>query len=381
MKKHKILLAFFLVLISLFFHFYLMNTHYNFVYGGSKSSVCSINETLNCESVSISPYAYILGIPLATLGFSFHIIFILFFAFYAFSEDKKQSSLRWIKTLSVISLAMSLVMGAISFLLMNTYCVFCMSLYVLSVIIFLLLWWEPQRPRFIQLQDIKWKNAVILFFAIPVLAFLVDDMNTRDIKNKTSSLVRDAINNWENAPSISFQNPILTEGAEKSSFTIVEFADFQCIHCRDSVDTLHSFVRSRPLVQMQFYSFPLDGSCNPKAPPARAGAGKSCLLARAVYCSQKQGRGWQAHKWIFDRFGSEENSQFENMTRDLKLDDKVFRECIVSDEAFRFIEENTRQAVEAKIDSTPSIFVNGKKLDYGNQIFVLDALYKKLHSN
>jgi protein-disulfide isomerase len=215
------------------------------------------------------------------------------------------------------------------------------------------------------------------FIGIPAVAFLGHDMSSRSFIQKSTYMINDSLNEWERSPVETFGTPMLTEGSKSPKFTIVEFADFQCIHCKDAVYNLHTFVNSKPDVELQFYSFPLDANCNPAL--GSGGNGKSCVLAKATYCSEKQGKGWAAHGWIFDRFATDENSAFESMAKDLGLDYAALNACIQSDEANEFILAQAKLGQQVKVEGTPTIFINGKKLPGGNIVAVLEALYKKLH--
>ncbi|MES2769343.1 MAG: vitamin K epoxide reductase family protein [Bdellovibrionota bacterium] len=384
----KLKVSFILVLVSFLLHIYLMNTHYEFRYGfeGAKS-LCSVSETLNCESVSISPYSYFAGLPLATWGMAFHIAFLFLFSLAVTSPGKQPSIFRFIKLFSLISLVASAVMGIIAFTMMSTYCIFCMTLYVLSILNFMVLArykevsFIPTKEDFKDLLKSGETGLVyvlVSIIAIPAVAFISHDMGSRGFKQKSSHMLVEVIGEWERAPEQKFGTPMLKEGSETPKFTIIEFADFECVHCKNASHNLHSFVNSRPDIQLQFFSFPLDSACNP-ALGSGGNGGKRCVLAKAVYCSEKQGKGWKAHGWIFDRFGTEQNSNFEKMSSDLSLDHSALSTCIQSDEATQFITAQAKMGQEAKVEGTPAVFVNGKKLSAGHVIAVLEELYTKLH--
>lgn len=365
-----------------------MNTHYEFKYGFEENgqSMCSINEKLNCESVSISPYSYFAGLPLATWGMAFHLAFLFLFALLFTQPNKSASISRFIKFFSSLSLAATLVMATVAFTMMNAYCIFCMTLYVLSIANFIVLAKYKEISFLPTKEDIQrlfktGENGLIYilfaFIGIPAVAFLGHDMGSRSFIQKSAFMINDSLSEWERAPLETFGTPMLVEGSKSPKVTIVEFADFECIHCKDAVYNLHSFVNSKPDVQLQFYSFPLDGTCNPALGPG--GNGKRCVLAKATYCAEKQGKGWQAHGWIFDRFGTDENSAFESMSKDLGLDYNALNTCIQSEEASEFIATQAKLGQKVKVEGTPTIFINGKRLPGGNIVAILEAIYKKLN--
>lgn len=384
----KLKVPFILVLVSFFLHLYLMNTHYEFRYGfeGAKS-LCSVSEKLNCESVSISPYSYFLGLPLATWGMSFHLAFLFLFFLAVTKTEKQNSVFRFIKLFALISLVSSAIMGVISFTMMSAYCIFCMALYVLSIANFAVLARYKEISFIPSKEDLKdllksgeagLVYVLVSLVAVPAVAFLAHDMGSRGFKQKSAHMLAEVIAEWERSPVYNFPTPMLKEGSETPKFTIVEFADFECIHCKNASHNLHSFVSSRPDIQLQFFSFPLDSACNP-ALGAGGSGGKRCVLAKAVYCAEKQNQGWKAHGWIFDRFGTDQNSNFEKMSQDLKLDNAALNTCIQSDEATQFITAQAQSGKDAKVEGTPAVYVNGKRLSAGHVVAVLEELYKKLH--
>jgi uncharacterized membrane protein len=355
-----------------------------------QKSLCSINETLNCESVSISPYSYFAGLPLATWGMAFHLIFLFLFCLAFFESDSKNSHinsyLRFLKCFSLFSLLSSLAMATIAFTMMKAYCIFCITLYVLSILNFLFFAKQKKISFFPTQEDLRnlFKSGddglvkvLIALLAIPAVAFLAHDMETRGFKKESEFMINDVLTEWEKSPELSFGQPMLKEGSQNPKFTIVEFADFECIHCKNASYNLNSFVNSRSDIQLQFFSFPLDPSCNPAL--QGEGNGKRCTLAKAAYCAEKQGKGWQAHAWMFDRFGTEDNTEFDKMSKDLSLDNKLLTECIQSDEATKFITAQAIVGKNSQVEGTPTVFVNGKKLSGGHIVSVLETLYRKLH--
>jgi uncharacterized membrane protein len=383
----KLKISFALVLTSFLVHLYLMNSHYEFRYGfDAKKSLCSISETLNCEAVSISPYSQLAGLPMATWGFAFHLSFLFLFGLLITQPNRRGSVLRFIKFFALLSLLASVVMGAISITMMSTYCLFCILLYILSIANFLVLTLIKDVSFFPSSEDLKallkkgeqgLLYILVAILSVPLVTVLAHDVSTRDLKKKSAHLISDVLREWESAIPQEFGDPLFKIGKENAEFTIVEFADFQCIHCKNASHSLHSFIASRKNSQLQFFTFPLDGSCNPAIESTRSG--KSCILSKAVYCAQKQEKGFHAYQWIFDRFGTDENSNFEKMSSDLNLNYGNLNACVQSEEAHQVITEQAKAGKQAGVDGTPAVFVNGKKLSAGHLITVLEALYKRLH--
>ena len=124
------------ILAAMAVHFYLTRTHFALKYGTEiTSSLCNINDKLNCDAVSLSPYASLWDIPVAIFGLFSN--FALLIVWIVFPASNSERALRHSLYISTFILAASVVMGGISLFFMKTYCLFCMFLYLLSILTFI----------------------------------------------------------------------------------------------------------------------------------------------------------------------------------------------------------------------------------------------------
>lgn len=374
--KKTLKLSFLFVILSFFIHLYLAAQHYALKYGYDASqSLCTLNDTFNCEAVTLSPYSYLVGIPMALWGAVFHIVFLILLILAALTPEKP-SYFKYSFLFTILSAIASTAMLGVSLTLMSTYCIFCLALYFLSYCNLANYLLSKPKPSLPSGADYKQKSFVILIVAIPLLGFLLNDMSVKSYGNKLDSFLGDSLSQWDNAAATSIEGPLLKMGSSDSQFQVAEFADFQCIHCKNAASKLHAFFLSHPDAAFSFFVFPLDGRCNPGA---SVRDGTSCVLARAVFCAEKENKGWKAHAWVYDKFGTSEATNFDKMVTDLGLSGN-FSTCLESEEAIKAVERQAEIGRASKIDGTPGVFVNGKKLPAGHYIPVLEGLYKKLKS-
>lgn len=383
-KKLNTLFLTLLITIGLFI--YLTLHHYAVKLGLSGNSLCSINEKLNCDAAATSSFSELLGIPVAILGASFHLIlfgFILFLKFDWF--EKGPYSLATLRFLLLLAAVTSVVMGIISVVYVKVYCPFCMATYLFSFINLVLGWnlfsntsqsIKPEKLQFLNYFTI-YRSHLILLLTIPVLAWVVNGMLQENYGlTEMKKIIPEKIMQWRASPEYTF-NPaegLIKKGSD-SKVTLVEFADFKCPHCKNASTTIDAFLKGNPKVTFIFKPFPLDGSCN-KAISTK-GDGTRCTLAAWTLCAEKnEQRGWDVHHWIFEK--QEELSQvvdlkpyLAELEKDLKINAAQLASCSDSTETYELMYRLAEEGNKAQVSGTPAIYMNGKKLPYGQFLDIL----------
>jgi protein-disulfide isomerase/uncharacterized membrane protein len=360
---------------------YLLIQHYQLHFGAaSGKSICNISATWNCDAVAASPFSEFFGLPVAALGLIAHLVGLwLVFRWWLADQEDEQLEARANLTLATLSLAASVVMGLISSLAMNVFCLFCVSAYVISIVSFALVYGQAKTSiKGFSLGDFR-TVPFLGIIAIPVLSLFLHSVWSHSWTKGLERFVNESVESWKNAPA---QDMTLAGGIEygasedKAKMTIVEFADFRCIHCKMAGPTLHAFVLSRPDVRLVFRTFPLDGQCNPSFP--QAGDGMSCKMAKAAYCAEASKMGIQAHDWMFERFGQVPADFLASMAADLKIDAAALETCVQDEATHKVIVAQAEFGKRLGIEGTPTIFVNGKTLSRGQLLPVLQATYREI---
>ncbi|MAV92249.1 MAG: hypothetical protein CL676_12590 [Bdellovibrionaceae bacterium] len=386
--------ALFLLLVSVCIQTYLTLKHYPLTLGLSTGpSICSINQTFDCDAVSASNYSTFLSIPISIWG---AIVYLMTFGTLLLSwlqwTENPERMKRFAFFLSLVSTGASIVMGTIALTLMSNYCLFCMILYVFSVLVSLLIYLTLQEPFFsnfakdIPLYFSENKGLLGVLIAIPVASFMIHRMMLSHYgASELENLVKRGVNSWQTEPQQSLSvPPLLTKGPPKDSATLVisEFADFLCGHCKHASHTLHAFVSAHPDVRFEFFVFPLDGACNPGVDRPN---GRSCFLAKSVYCAEKQKQGWAFHDIIFQYQNQLYQSEgpeglradLDKLTQHLNYSREDLKACIDAVETQEAIEYQAQQGLSLKVQGTPTIFANGRILQMGQMIPVLEGVYSK----
>jgi protein-disulfide isomerase len=146
-------------------------------------------------------------------------------------------------------------------------------------------------------------------------------------------------------------------GPPNASVTIVEFSDFQCPHCRDLFRNLKTLETQYPQLRVVYKDFPLT-QIHPWTETASIGA-------RCAYI-QSPNAFWKLHDSLFENQDliSTENiwEKLVGFASTAGLDPDAFRACMSSPEAKQTVERNRTDGEALNVNSTPTVFVNGRML-------------------
>lgn len=180
-------------------------------------------------------------------------------------------------------------------------------------------------------------------------------------------IVRGSLFRTDQPPYAADSARIRTEGhpafgagqAGKPRLQLVLFSDFQCNFCREEARSLReNLPKAYPgQFRLVFRDLPLD-QIHPWARPA----------AVAGRCAFRQGPElfWKYHDWIFDKQSEIKPDTLRARTVEwLKSaggDEKAFLACLDSPEAASEVAASVAEARRLRIQSTPTLYVNGRAL-------------------
>jgi protein-disulfide isomerase len=114
-------------------------------------------------------------------------------------------------------------------------------------------------------------------------------------------------------------------------------------------------------VRLYFRNFPLDSTCNPEL--QRQIHPTACLAARASLCAQEQNK----FDLLFEKFFSNQRiltrENINTWAQQFNLNMSEFESCLTSDRITVRIREDIALAKDLQVQSTPTFFVNGRKVE------------------
>jgi protein-disulfide isomerase len=140
-------------------------------------------------------------------------------------------------------------------------------------------------------------------------------------------------------------------GTKDSKFTLVEFSDFQCPACKAYKPAVDQIIKEYgDRIVFGYRHFPL---------PQHAMAENLAIAAEAA---GEQGKFWESHAYFFENQSSVTSDSPQKMAVLLGLDVQKFEEDMSSDYLKDRIFKDKRDANQLGVNSTPTFFLNGKKL-------------------
>ena len=165
-------------------------------------------------------------------------------------------------------------------------------------------------------------------------------------------------------------------GPENAPITLVEFADFECPHCREFSQNFDAIRQKFPQVRLIYKDFPLV-DIHPWAETA-AVAGRCAYL-------QSPTAFWKMHDAIFknqDNITPDDvYNQLNSFAKNQGLDTDAFKSCLSSPEAAKAVEANRADGITLGISSTPTVYVNGRPVVGGDPATIEQFIQYELNAH
>jgi protein-disulfide isomerase len=141
-------------------------------------------------------------------------------------------------------------------------------------------------------------------------------------------------------------------GPASAPVTLVEFSDFQCPFCQRVEPTLKRLRQTYgDKIRIVWKDFPLT-QIHPQA--FKAG--------EAGHCAGEQGKYWEYHDRLFANQQALQPADLKKHATDLGLDGAKFGACLDSSKYGERVRDGVSQGTALGVNSTPTIFINGRRL-------------------
>jgi protein-disulfide isomerase len=147
-----------------------------------------------------------------------------------------------------------------------------------------------------------------------------------------------------------------SKGPSGAPVVIIEFADFECPACGSVRPVLDDLMQKNPdAVRLVFKHFPLSMHQNAEK------------AARAAVAAQRQGKFWEMHALMFENQTQLNLDNVEKLAQKAGLDLVRFRQDRDSEATADFVNRDRKQGEALDLQSTPSLFINGRQFQNGGE--------------
>jgi uncharacterized membrane protein len=368
--------------------------HYHLIKNPDYSSFCDLSATISCKQAYLSRYGSVAGVPVALGGIIFFAWVLLMVWASRGKSRVSDSAPAYIFAASTLGLAVVLYLGYASFFVLHEVCPLCVTTYLSVIGIFIIsggassVAMSKLPRRALSDARVLVSTPLALVIAIVFVAASSWGMTAfpreaerpgqRQLPPVTDDQRSELERWWDMQPTIA-NFPFDNAGAK---VLIVEFADFQCPHCREQYfavqPIIDQYVASRPKdVKFIFKTWPLNSNCNPSVPTANFVA--SCDASVAYLESKPKGTSDKLKDWFFTHQDELSPSTVRRAAEDVG---KVTDFDAGYQRAIQEIKTDASIGAALGVNSTPSFFINGKRLPGGGiapQYFgpLIDAELKK----
>jgi len=157
------------------------------------------------------------------------------------------------------------------------------------------------------------------------------------------------------------------------------FSDFQCPYCKRAMEILNDEMQANPSgVRLIFRNFPL---------PMHSWARPAAEMAACAY-RQSNDAFWHVHDWLFlHQAEITADNLAEKVDRIVAersdIDETVYASCVAEHQSSDQVDKDMSFAKDHRLRGTPTVFVNGERLDYvgnRNEIRALIEHYRRSSS-
>jgi len=372
----------------------LLIMHYYPSFGGGAVS-CGAD----CAALSTSGFSSLFGVPLPLYSLYFFItVCVIETGFMLYGRDSFRGFIYLMIPLYAVAATFCLFLGSVM-IYYRSFCPGCVALYVVvifSLILMVTSFYKTSADRsfksviagrFSSLMKSELRPA--LFFLIIIMVMLIPALSYVDILVRTS-FVRNQItadNAKKFADELYASNPveltlpesIMTSGDKSAKISFVVFTDFMCSACSKNNEVLSDLMKKYPKdLYIQYYNYPLDRECNSDIKITLYK--NSCVLSKYMVVASLEGVFNNMHDFYYRNYNEIKNSvkrdNFVLINQFLASRGKLLRPDIEL-QAKKIIERDIELARTLDLQSTPVMYINGRKIDGSYPFEFIDEVIQR----
>lgn len=370
-------IALLLVVAGLALSIILTDNYFRHVLTGQESG-CSISAYVDCDRVSQSRFAAIAGVPISAAAMAAYGALGVLLALPLLRPFRRlaRANLDLATVLGGLGAVAALALLVIAAVVIRALCLYCAALQVVTFALFAVL--LLRRRQYTVSADGGRRQArgagTVLGSALLSLAVggvmasgVTLGLETSAIGAATRSATASTASPGTASLYLSRTSQQFTVadspgvGPADAPVQVVVFGDYNCSHCRDfDPEALRLAEEFAGDVRVVFKFFPLDATCNPYV----GRESSSCVAAAAAYAAHRHDRFLDFHLLLFEHFQSYVPARLLANAEEAGITDiEAFLATLQSEDTARHIRTDIDEAVRAGVQGTPTVFVNGRRLE------------------
>lgn len=344
------------------------------------ANLCTPTQAVNCDYVLASRWAKVGPFPAAALGVAYFGALAAWLAFVGFPNRAGRAWHLVPLGVAAVGLCASANFMYVMAVHLPVWCTWCVAAHVVNALLFLAIvggW--PRRSRAEAIDTIAYPTggralgvvagcgaavAVSLAIVIAVGAQLNAAQMQREFLKIGNNADYIAWRYSQTTPrEIAVRPDDLTAGPADAAHTVVIFEDFQCTGCANFHRYSAQLLKRHSNLRIVFKHYPMSRACNPHV---REGFHYyACEAGQAAEAARMAGTPRQAHAFaarLFENFGRLDERPYAGLAAEAGIDGTKFAAAKASPEAAARVAEDIALAHELGVESTPAVFLNGRKL-------------------
>ena len=351
-----------ITLIGLVVAIYLSVSHYRVYTHIGYKSFCAISRAINCDTVSQSSYSILLNLPVPVwggIGYVFLLLCLLLAGTKGAKKKRVWSIVFWI---SLAFTAYSVILALISTYRIGSYCILCIVLYAVNLILLYFAWLIRRRFSDVGLvKDTKedvlylWKKRTQMLAVFSVFFIIVVgvwmfypvywNLQAPPLSDRSPTGIDESGHSWI--------------GAEYPVLEITEFADYQCFQCKKMHFFLRQLVDQHPdKIRLVHRHYPMDHTVNPIVKePFHEGSGIMALIAISA---ARMKNFWPVNDYLFGVAGKTEVIDLKELAEKTGLNVETLKQTMNRRKTQTQLRRDIWEGNKLKITGTPAFVIDGE---------------------
>lgn len=370
-------------LIGIFLSAYLAISHYRIHTDIGYQSFCALSKAINCDTVAISSYSVVWGLPVAVWGIAGYSFFMVLVGLASLNPKGFRQSWAIVLLTALMFSLVSLILACISAFKIGSYCIICIATYAINFFLVYIVWiirrrhaaqsFLPslRRDLFFLWSKRKLSLPVILGFATGLIFIRLSFPVYWDSQQPTPSIRVKSGFTSEGHPWI---------GGDDPSVEIIEFSDYQCFQCKKMHRYLRELVSRNPeKIRLIHRNYPMDHKFNPiVTEPFHVGSGQMALIAIHAAAT---GKFFEVNDLLFSLVANSQNIRFAEIAEKTGMDPRLLSAALQHKPYQQQLLRDIRDGMKLGIVGTPSYVVNGRVYEGSIPVEVLKPLLNATYIN